>query len=101
MITTKINTEVTSITGTTSEGYPTTSTREVETTVQAASGQAIVIGGLLEKRTIESTDKIPLLGDIPLLGRVFSNVRSEEKETNLWVIITPYLIEKRGGGKGE
>jgi general secretion pathway protein D len=60
-----------------------------------------VIGGLLEKRTIESTDKIPLLGDIPLLGRVFSNVRSEEKETNLWVIITPYLIEKRGGGKGE
>ena len=96
MITTKITTKVTSITGTTSEGYPTTSTREVKTMVQAASGQAIVIGGLLEKRTIESTDKIPLLGDIPWLGRVFSNVRNEEKETNLWVIITPYLIDVGG-----
>jgi len=91
-LTTKIHTEVTSITGTTSEGYPTTSTREVETTIRARSGRSIVIGGLLEKRNIEHKDKIPFLGDIPLLGRVFTNFRTKEKKTNLWVVVTPYLI---------
>jgi type II secretory pathway component GspD/PulD (secretin) len=91
-LTTEIHTEVTSITGTTSEGYPTTSTREVETTIRARSGRSIVIGGLLEKREIEYQDKIPFLGDIPLLGRVFTNFRTKEKKTNLWVVVTPYLI---------
>jgi type II secretory pathway component GspD/PulD (secretin) len=91
-LTTEIHTEVTSITGTTSEGYPTTSTREVETTIRARSGRSIVIGGLIEKREIEYKDKIPFLGDIPVLGRAFTNLRTKDKTTNLWVVVTPYLI---------
>lgn len=91
-ITTIIKTDVTSITGTTSEGYPTTSTREVETTIRVRSGETIVIGGLLEEREIKHQDKVPLLGDIPLLGVLFRNYRTEKRETNLYVIVTPYLI---------
>ncbi|MDZ7792147.1 MAG: hypothetical protein U5P10_00220 [Spirochaetia bacterium] len=91
-LTTEIHTEVTSITGTTSEGYPTTSTREVETTIRARSGRSIVIGGLIERRKIEYKDKIPFLGDIPVLGRAFTNLRTKDKTTNLWVVVTPYLI---------
>ncbi|BAS27098.1 type II secretion system protein GspD [Limnochorda pilosa] len=92
-ITTEIKTDVTSITGTTSEGYPTTSSREAETTIRVRSGETIVIGGLLERREIEHRDKIPLLGDIPYLGALFTNFRSEAKETELFIIVTPYLIQ--------
>ncbi|WP_144440372.1 type II secretion system protein GspD [Limnochorda pilosa] len=91
-ITTQIKTDVTSITGTTSEGYPTTSSREAETTIRVRSGETIVIGGLLERREIEHRDKIPLLGDIPYFGALFTNFRSEMKETELFIIVTPYLI---------
>ncbi len=95
-ITTEIVTDVTTITGTTKEGYPTTSSRQVETTVRVASGTAIVIGGLVEKREIRHRGRIPILGDIPLLGVLFTNYRTSTLETDLFVIVTPYLI---GGGE--
>ncbi len=95
-ITTEIVTDVTTITGTTKEGYPTTSSRQVETTVRVASGTAIVIGGLVEKREIRHRGRIPILGDIPLLGVLFTNYRTNTLETDLFVIVTPYLI---GGGE--
>jgi type II secretory pathway component GspD/PulD (secretin) len=91
-ITTVIETDVTTITGTTKEGYPTTSSRNVSTTVRVRSGQAIVIGGLQERRDIVHDDKVPLLGDIPLLGLLFTNRRTETTRTDLYVIVTPYLI---------
>ena len=91
-ITTEIVTDVTTITGTTKEGYPTTSSRQVETTVRVASGTAIVIGGLVEKREIRHRGRIPILGDIPFLGVLFTNYRTSTQETDLFVIVTPYLI---------
>jgi len=91
-ITTVIETDVTTITGTTKEGYPTTSSRQVSTTVRVQSGQAIVIGGLQERREIEHDNKFPLLGEIPLLGLLFTNRRTKITETDLYVIVTPYLI---------
>ena len=95
-ITTVIETDVTTITGTTKEGFPTTSSRQVSTTVRVQSGQAIVIGGLQERREIVHDDKFPLLGDIPLLGLLFTNRREKITEADLYVIVTPYLI----GGEG-
>ncbi len=92
-ITARISTDVTTITGTTREGYPTTSSRRVETTVRVQSGTAIVIGGLVEKREIRHRDRIPLLGDIPVLGVLFTNYRTSVQETDLFVIVTPYVIE--------
>ncbi|HEY8425671.1 MAG TPA: secretin N-terminal domain-containing protein [Limnochordales bacterium] len=94
-ITTAIKTEVTSITGTTSEGYPTTSSREAETIIRVQSGETIVIGGLLEQRQIQRDRKLPLLGELPLIGRLFTSSRTEAKETELFIIVTPYLLEER------
>ncbi len=93
IITTRIRTEVSNITGVTSAGYPTTSSREATTIIRVKAGETIVIGGLLEDRTIKQTSKLPLLGDIPFLGRLFSSVRQENKQTELFIFITPYLVK--------
>ncbi len=93
IITTRIRTEVSNITGVTSAGYPTTSSREATTIIRVKAGETIVIGGLLEDRTIKQTSKLPLLGDIPLIGRLFSSVRQENKQTELFIFITPYLVK--------
>ncbi|MCL4515064.1 MAG: hypothetical protein M1379_05700 [Firmicutes bacterium] len=93
IITTRIRTEVSNITGVTSAGYPTTSSREATTIIRVKAGETIVIGGLLEDRTIKQTSKLPLLGDIPFIGRLFSSVRQENKQTELFIFITPYLVK--------
>lgn len=92
LISTTIETRVASITGTTAEGYPTTSSREAQTNVRVRSGETIVIGGLLERRALLHEEKIPGLGHIPIIGRVFSTVRQSERETELFIIVTPYLL---------
>lgn len=79
-------------TGVTSAGVPTFSNREATTTVRVANGEPIVIGGLLETRNIEGTDKVPLLGDIPWVGELFKNTTVNTSETDLVIIITPRLL---------
>ncbi len=93
MITTKIRTQVSSITGVTSAGYPTTSTREATTTIRVRAGETIVIGGLKETREIKQATRIPILGQIPWIGRLFSSERVETRESELFIFVTPYLIK--------
>ena len=68
-----------------------------ETSIRSAvtmeSGQTYAIGGLLETQTQNSTEKVPYLGDLPLLGTIFSNVRSDERETELLILVTPRLVD--------
>lgn len=92
-ITTKILTAVSAITGTTSQGYPQTSSRETETIVRIEAGQTIIISGLLEDREISYVTQVPLLGDIPILGALFRNKKKEKNQMELFILITPYLIE--------
>jgi type II secretory pathway component GspD/PulD (secretin) len=92
-ITTRIQTNVSSITGTTPQGYPKTSSRDVETSLRVMAGQTIIIGGLLEDRMINTTNGVPGLSDIPFLGRLFRTERVEKKQMELFIFITPYLLE--------
>ncbi|MFC1782833.1 secretin N-terminal domain-containing protein, partial [Planctomycetota bacterium] len=71
---------------------PTTSTREIQTTISMASGQTVVIGGLIRDDKITIEKKIPLLGDIPLLGALFKFQRDRIQKTNLLLFITPYIL---------
>ena len=80
-------------TGTTSQGIPQFSTREASTTVRVANGEPIAIGGLLEDRKVEGTQKVPLLGDIPILGKLFTTTRTDTHRTDLVIIITPRLVQ--------
>ncbi len=70
-----------------------TRTRKVSTTVMAMDGQTVVLGGLMEDVVSHSKTKIPLLGDIPILGVLFSQTRSSSFKTNLLVFITPHVIK--------
>ena len=80
-------------TGTTSQGVPQFSSRDASTRVRVANGEPIAIGGLIEKRRIEGTTKVPFLGDIPILGYLFRSTRIEERETDLVIIVTPRIID--------
>ncbi|MBW1704435.1 MAG: type II secretion system secretin GspD, partial [Deltaproteobacteria bacterium] len=74
-------------------GLLTTLKRTAKTTVIIKDGHTIVIGGLIEKMIDDTTYKVPFLGDIPILGWLFrSNSRTGDK-TNLFIFLTPHIIE--------
>lgn len=66
--------------------------RRVETTVEMASGQSLVIGGLLSQSSSDVVDKVPGLGDLPVLGSLFTSTRFQNDETELLVTVTPYIV---------
>ncbi|MFT3842157.1 MAG: type II secretion system secretin GspD [Myxococcaceae bacterium] len=71
---------------------PTTSKRQAKTTVVAKDQETVVIGGIMQERTIEGTSKVPLLGDIPILGHLFRKDNSHKIKVNLLIFLTPYII---------
>lgn len=71
---------------------PTTSKRSAKTVVVARNQETVVIGGIMQDRTIESVSKIPVLGDIPLLGHLFRETQTRKVKTNLLLFLTPYII---------
>lgn len=86
---------VSSVTGT-SQGYPTISQREAETSATVRDGDSFVIGGLTQDEVISSKSKVPLLGDIPILGEAFRNERTTRSKTELYIIVTPHIVHRVG-----
>ena len=74
---------------------PTLDKKSVETVVLANNKQTIVIGGLIDDKTTIATQKVPLLGDIPVLGSLFRTRITEKEKSNLLVFITPYIVRER------
>jgi general secretion pathway protein D len=74
-------------------GGPTTTKRSAETSVSVKSNQTIVIGGLMQEVETENESKVPILGDIPLLGALFRNKRKTKRKTNLLIFLTPHVID--------
>jgi pilus assembly protein CpaC len=72
---------------------PGVSTRRAETTVELGSGQSFMIGGLLRNTGNNSVDKAPWLGDLPILGMLFRSTSFRRQETELVIIVTPYLVK--------
>ena len=95
-ITMKIKPEVSSVTSnlTTSNNntIPIVETSEAETTVMVKDGVSIVIGGLIKEETIKSTKKVPLLGDIPLLGIAFRSQSDSVSKTEIVIFLTPKIM---------
>ena len=85
---------VSSVTGY-SQGYPTISQREAETSASVRDGETFVIGGLTQDNALNSKSKIPLLGDIPLLGQAFRVDKSTKSKTELYIVITPHIVRHR------
>nr|WP_216602117.1 type II secretion system secretin GspD [Vibrio pectenicida] len=66
--------------------------RQLNTTVMVEDGQMIVLGGLIDERTQETESKVPLLGDIPYLGRLFKSTSSQKTKSNLMIFIKPTIL---------
>lgn len=81
--------------GVTLGGYvlPGIASRRAETTVELGSGQSFMIGGLLQADTGNSVEKAPFLGDIPILGNLFKSSGFRRNQTELVIIVTPYLVK--------
>ncbi|WP_025889486.1 type II secretion system secretin GspD [Shewanella algae] len=86
-----IEQEVSGINGKTNVDV-TFATRRLTTTVMADSGQIVVLGGLINEEVQESVQKVPFLGDIPILGHLFKSSSSGKKKKNLMVFIKPTII---------
>ena len=71
---------------------PAITSRKVKTEVELKDGQSFVIGGLLDNEETETFQKIPFLGDIPVLGRFFQSIDRKKSNTELIVIVTPELV---------
>ena len=67
-------------------------TRAVKTTVLAKSGETVIIGGLIDEYVNETVDKVPFLGDIPLLGYLFKSTKSSTEKRNLMIFIRATII---------
>lgn len=85
-------TQTDSTTGTTTP--PTLGRRDIKTKVSVPAGKTVVVGGLIQNTKNEIVNKVPILGDIPLLGWFFKKKSVEYSKTNLLVFITPYIVTK-------
>lgn len=66
--------------------------RKVETTIELASGKSFAIAGLLQSDSVRSARQYPWMGDVPILGALFRSTAYQKNETELVVIVTPYLV---------
>lgn len=82
-------------------GYsvPSVTTRRTETTVELGSGQSFMIGGLMQNNNANSIDKAPGLGDVPVLGALFRSNGYKRNQTELMIIVTPYLVRPVSAGE--
>jgi general secretion pathway protein D len=73
---------------------PITSKRELNTTITVENGKTIVLGGLVSKKTIKTMEGVPFFSSIPVVGNLFKYRSEDLNKTNLFVFITPFIIEK-------
>jgi len=92
LITIALHPTVNSEAGVSAAGVPNIQTRDTTTTVGLHDGQTLVIGGLIEDDTTRTITKIPFLGDLPLIGRLFQDANVSHQRNELIVTVTPHLI---------
>ena len=77
--------------------------KPVETAL-VSPGESFIIGGLSQENVIQTKTKIPLLGDIPLLGQAFRTDRKSQSKTELYIVVTPHIVHRddvrQAGGTG-
>ncbi len=74
-------------------GVPSINTREVQTKVLVENGQTVVLGGVHEEENLSGTTKVPVLGDVPVLGRLFRTDNNSNKNRELLIFVTPKIVD--------
>ncbi len=93
-VTLEITTKMEDIGQTLTNGQPDTSKKDITTMAIVNNGESIILGGYIKEKNEKTVEKIPLLGDIPLIGALFRNSYEIKDKINLVVIITPYIVPK-------
>lgn len=78
------------------QGYPEISQRQAETSATVRDGDSFVIGGLTQDENINNSSKIPILGDIPIIGQAFRKDTNTRTKTELYIIVTPHIVHRVG-----
>jgi len=91
-ITAVVAPEISNSMGANADGYPQIFNRSVSTTVRINDGETLVLGGLLRSEESSSHKKVPVFGDIPILGNLFKTHNKSRTETNLVIYITPHIL---------
>ncbi|QQZ27803.1 type IV pilus secretin PilQ family protein [Thiothrix subterranea] len=76
-------------------GVPSINTREVQTKVLVENGQTVVLGGVHEEENLSGTTKVPVLGDVPVLGRLFRTDNNSNKNRELLIFVTPKIVDSK------
>jgi len=71
---------------------PAITTRRADTTVELGDGESFVIGGLIDRETSSNVDKVPMLGDLPVIGAFFKTLQYSQNDRELVIIVTPHLV---------
>lgn len=71
---------------------PAITTRRADTTVELGDGESFVIGGLIDRETLSNVSKVPLLGDLPIIGTFFKQLNYRQNDKELVIIVTPHLV---------
>ncbi|MDR6450936.1 type II and III secretion system protein family protein [Variovorax paradoxus] len=77
---------------------PAISTRRADTTVELGDGESFIIGGLVSRTTSSNVDKVPMLGDIPVIGSFFRQNKYQMSEKELVIMVTPHLVKPLARG---
>lgn len=91
-VTLEIDSEVSSITAKTDQGVPEIRTREMDTVVRVRNGQPLAIGGLIKEDERERMQGLPFLGDLPILGRLFSSKATEIEQSEMVIFLIPHIV---------
>ncbi len=79
------------------EGVPSINTREINTQVLVENGETVVLGGIYEQTRSKQVDKVPLLGDLPVLGALFRTTRQVDNKVELLIFVTPKILKESLG----
>lgn len=93
----KLYQEVSSVQSTASANGPTTNKRSIDTSVMVDDKHIVVLGGLMQDSFENGVDKVPFLGDIPVLGQLFKSKTRSQVKTNLFVFIRPVVVRNKQG----
>lgn len=77
---------------------PAITTRRADTTVELGDGESFVIGGLIDRETASNVDKVPVLGDLPILGAFFKQLNYSQSDKELLIIVSPHLVSPLAKG---
>jgi type IV pilus assembly protein PilQ len=94
-ITTTMHVERSNIAGLVQNQYPILNNRKVDDILRVRDGDTIVLGGLIDDEVTKATSKVPLLGDIPILGALFKNVNNTKIHNEIVFLITPHIVAEK------